>query len=143
MANVTRGKLLTLSIDVRRILRTLSSGGFDSARSLIDAAGTNSIQREFSLSYCLELTGKVQFLVNLLKPNATCLPRSCATVFCLRRLGYDARLHLGYAHAPSENGPVLHSWSTYCNEVLESFGGNTDPLKGFTRILSVPDQGAS
>lgn len=143
MANVARGQLLTLSIDVRRILRTLSSGGFDPARSLIDAAEANIIQREFNLNYCLELTGKVQFLVNLLKPNATCLPRSCATVFCLRRLGYDARLHLGYAHAPSENGPVLHSWSTYCNEVLESFGGNIDPLKGFTRILSVPDQGAS
>jgi hypothetical protein len=143
VANVARRQLLTLSIDVRRILRTLSSGGFDPARSLIDAAGINNIQREFSINHCLELTGKVQFLVNLLKPNATCLPRSCATVFSLRRLGYDARLHLGYAHAPSENGPVLHSWSTYCDEVLESFGGNIDPLKGFTRVLSVPDQGAS
>jgi hypothetical protein len=143
VANVMPGQLLALSIDVRCILHTLSNGGFDSARSLIDAAGKNSIQREFSLNYCLKLTGKVQFLVNLLKPNATCLPRSCATVFCLRRLGYNARLRLGYAYAPSENGPVLHSWSTCCNEVLESFGGNIDPLKGFTRVLSVPDQGAS
>jgi hypothetical protein len=142
VTNVTRGQLLTLSIDVRRILRALSRGGFDSARSLIDAVGTNNSQHELSLNYCLDLTGKVQLLVNLFRPDATCLPRSCATVFCLRRLGYDARLHLGYAHAPSKSGPVLHSWSTYCNEVLESFGGNIDPLKGFTRVLSVPDQGA-
>jgi hypothetical protein len=143
MASIARAQLLTLPIDVRGILRALSTGGFHSARSLIDAAEIDSLQREYSPNSCLELTGRIQFLVNLLKPNASCLPRSCATVFCLRRLGYDARLHLGYAHAPSEDGPLLHSWSTYYDEVLESFGGNIDPLKGFTRILSVPDHGAA